>query len=571
LRIRVSVGTLRFRVPPLPALKNPTLTRLEERLSSRPRAALLQDLARAEDLAGQLEAAQTYPEDWVYFRITGTHLDVGQPEMLKGEEVRGALSPLVERLSSLARHTLAEAGPCTDGPALCKRWSISRETLNRLRRRGLVGRRVLDARKRAKLVFRSEVVSRFEAAHLEELRRAAGFSRMGPEQERRILDRAAELRRTQSCTLNQAAAIVAKELGRSHEGVRQVLRRAEARAKWGQEPPVFGEAPALSHKQQELLYRAWRRGVDLGLMTRKMRRSRGAVRRAINLARARRLTELLTSSALETHAVPAFTSKDAWKAILSPAPARTGLGAPAAVDVLLFITRANKQGPPIGAEENARLLAYQFLRFEAAGLIGKLDRLQPAAGAIDKIETMLRWAARLKAELVRSQLKVMLEALHARLGRPVEQLPPGVLVRLLSSALAAVGDAVDAFDVGRGGRMAGAAGMAVDKVAIQWGKQLASVAAPKRATVMIPSGLALPDWTRSVAVWQEFLEPDPRVREGAAHVLADLDAFLKVRFGWDGSPPRTLSELAKERKINQVAVFRLEQRAMRESLRSARR
>src|SRR5205823_5996629 len=105
----------------------------------------------------------------------------------------------------------------------------------------------------------------------------------------------------------------------------------------------------------------------------------------------------------------------------------------------------------------------QFLRSEAAGLIGKLSRLQPSASGIDRIETMLRWAARLKAELVRSQLRVMLEALHARLGRPVEQVPAGVLVRLLSSAIAAVGDAVDAFDVARGGRLAAAAGLGVDK------------------------------------------------------------------------------------------------------------
>jgi hypothetical protein len=184
---------------------------------------------------------------------------------------------------------------------------------------------------------------------------------------------------------------------------------------------------------------------------------------------------------------------------------------------------------------------------------------------------MLRWAARLKAELVRSQLKVMLEALHARLGRPVEQLPPGVLVRLLSSALVAMGDAVDGFDVGRGGRLAGAAGMAVDKVAIQWGKQLASVAAPKRATVMIPSGLAMPDWTRGVAVWQEFLEPDARLRGACERVAAELGSFLRKRYGWDGGPARTLVELARERKINSVGVFRLEQRAVRAGFEVVRR
>jgi hypothetical protein len=528
----------------------------------------LHDLARAEELAGQIEVGVAYPEDWLFFRITGAQMAAGRTEVVSGELVRSGISALVERLSARARLTVSEAGPSVDGPGLCKHWGISGQTLKRLRARGLVGRRVMDARKRPKLVFRTEVVNRFQAAHREELVRAAGFSRMGPEVERGILERAAELRREKSCTLNQAAAAIAKELKRSHEGVRQVLRRAEARADSAKETPVFGEAPALSQRQQEVLYRAWRRGVDLSLMARKMRRSRGAVRRAINMARARRLTELLKTSALEVHASPAFSGKGAWEAILSPAPVRTGLGTPAAADVLAFIRQAGAQGPPIGAEEKARLLAYQFLRFEAAGLIGKLDRLQPSAGALDKAETMLRWAARLKAELVRSQLKVMMEALQGRLGRPVEQLPAGVLVRLLSAAIAAVGDAVDAFDVVRGGRLAAAAGMAVDRVAVQWGKQLGASAGSRRATVMVPSGLAMPDWTRSVAAWQAFLEPDARLRGACERV--ELGSFLKKRYGWDGGPARTLVELARERKINQVGVFRLEQRAVREGLSAAR-
>jgi hypothetical protein len=552
-------------------LKSPALARIEEQLRSRARAAILQDLARAEELAGQLDPAVTYPEDWVYFRLSGTQVSVTKPDMLAGEALRAELSALVERLSARMQHTAEEAGAAVDAPGLCKHWGISQQTLKRLRRRGLVGRRVVDARKRPKLVFRTEVVNRFQGAHREELLRASGFSRMGPEVEAAVLLRAAELRRVQSCTLNQAAAAIAKELGRSHEGVRQVLRRAEARANGARRAPVFGEAAALSHKQQELLYRASCRGVDLALMARKMRRSRGAVRRAINVARARRLLDLAASGALEAHEAPAFSAKGAWEAILSPAPVRTGLGNSAATDVPTFFKQARRLGPPIGAEEKARLAAYQFLRREAARLIGEIDRLQPSAGALDRIETMLRWAARLKAELVRSQLKVMLEALHARLGKPVEEVPAGVLVRLLSSAIQAVGDAVDSFDVVRGGRLAGAAGLAVDKCAMHWAKQLAPMAsAGKRATTMIPSGLAMPDWTRTVARWQEFLEPDARLKGAAEKVVSELSSVLKERYGWDGGPARTLLELAKERKVNQVAVFRLEGRAIREGLGVAR-
>jgi hypothetical protein len=252
---------------------------------------------------------------------------------------------------------------------------------------------------------------------------------------------------------------------------------------------------------------------------------------------------------------------------------RTGLGSVGAPDVLTFLKHTHEQGPPIGAEEKSRLAAYRFLRSESAAQIGRLDRLQPSAGALDRIETMLRWAARLKAELVRAQLKVMLEALHARLGRPVEELPAGVLVRLLLSSIRAVADAVDAFDVSRGGRLAGAAGLAVDRVAMQWARQLSpGTGAPKRATLMIPAGLAMPDWARDLAPWQAFLEPDRRLRLilTARKLEPALAHFLEQRYGYDSAPPRTLAELARERKINQVAVFRLEASAVRAALALAR-
>jgi hypothetical protein len=136
-----------------------------------------------------------------------------------------------------------------------------------------------------------------------------------------------------------------------------------------------------------------------------------------------------------------------------------------------------------------------------------------------------------------------------------------------------VGDAVDAFDVGRGGRLAGAAGLSVDKIAMQWAKQLSpGSGGAKRATVMIPSGLVMPDWTQELAPWQVFLEPDRRLRGvlSARALAPELSHFLGQRYGYDGAPPRTLAELARERRINQVAVFRLERRALREALDIAR-
>ncbi len=539
------------------------MQRLEQAIAALPRDSCLRCMQRAEALGSEVDPAVTYPEAWVAFRIVGAGAKGMGEGLIAGADLRASLSPLVERLSAAVSMQREEAGPdALDAAQLCERWHISRATLNRLRSRGLVARRVLDDSKRHALVFRLEVVERFESTNGPSLARAAGFSRVDPAATSRLIRRAEGYRRRLDWTLNQCACRLAEKTGRSQEGVRQLLLRAAVNT-----APSLREAPALGERQRELLYRAWRRGVDLSQMSRRTHRSRGAVRRAITMARAARLRSILDSGAL--HGPVSAPRSKPPESLLALPPVRSGLASPHAPDVLTFLAAARAMGPPIGAEEKARLAAYQLLRAEAARLINGLSLLQPSPAAVDRTETHLLWAARIKAELIGSQVRLLLDTLAARLGRDVEELPPAAGLQVITEGLRVIGDAVDGLDPAKAGRLAAATSLMLDRYAAGAAKQLTpAVPQTRRATVVMTAGLAMPRWERDVSPWQKLLEPDRRLRPGiVAGVVPTAAAdVLTRRYGWDGGPPRTLAELAGELHVTPIRVLKVERDALRAAL-----
>jgi hypothetical protein len=566
-------------VPPLPRLTLPALLAIERSLADAARDELLRVVAEAESLAAQLDAQGTYPEDWLRFRLipgapatTSTSTSTGT---ITGTQLRAELSPFVERLCDQAQLTERAMGDrAVTATALAERWKVSRQTLTRLRREGLIARRVRGANGRPTIVFDAGVVEAFERTQPPR----ETYSRLGPALEARMVARAARYHRLLGLSLNDAAKRIAARYGRSHEAVRQVLKRramkpaSPARAKPPAATEVFAPDAPLDARRRAIMWRAWRLGVDPGAMARKYRRSRPAIRRALSLARADRLRALLEGHSLVGHVVPAYRADDGAQ-FLAPTPVRTGLFQPAPQDLLALLIAAREKHPPIAVEEKSRLHAYQFLRFDARRRIEALDRLFPGASDVDIIETRLRWAAHLKAELVRSQLRLIVETLDARFGRPLEQTPPNALPAVLAAAIHAAADTVDAFDSSRGGRLAAATGLAIDRLAARLIKDTTVTAAPgRRASLVLGPGIAIPDWTLNVCTWQRWLEPDPRIRRAcdAGLLTESTSRFLRLRFGWTGEHPRTLDEVAKELRTRADRVTLIERRALAEALSAVR-
>jgi hypothetical protein len=186
--------------------------------------------------------------------------------------------------------------------------------------------------------------------------------------------------------------------------------------------------------------------------------------------------------------------------------------------------------------ERARAFAYWTLVARAHTAARALDRTRPAALAVDRVVTDLRWAASLKAELIRGEQLLFLRTVEVQLGTPLLELPADEARALLWRGLTTLGTAVDRFDP-TAGRLAGVASMELSRAVTRWQSE-GSVARGHRRD-------AGDDWTRVVAPWQAWTNPPTALR--SALRATDLErSLLAQRYGWDGGPPRSIEQIAAE-------------------------
>ncbi|MDX2148360.1 MAG: hypothetical protein SFZ23_12640 [Planctomycetota bacterium] len=617
------------------------LVKLAQSARALPPRTLLAWMEQFESLVSDLTPDGVYPEDFVVFRTTRTRgagaiagpASVSpkpnpgpkpnpsqiQPEappageLVSGEAlIPGAAllrdaSAFVERLGSLARLTraqmlaLASGEPSwagggslelVDDAELAARWSVSPKTLMRYRRLGLVARRALDDHGRESLVYALVRAEEFRARHAPRVARAGAFSRMDPALRARIIRRAARYRSRLGWSLNQAASRLAKRFERSQEGIRQVLINHDARA----QEPIFARTPPLDERRQRVIARASRRGIEPTLLARRYRKSPPAIQRAVNIQSLRTLVRLSACGALDGVEDEGFT-KPEGESLLRLAPVRQGLEMPLCVDLLGLVELARSPDPPLGVEEAARAQAYHCLKARAKLAIYALDASNPATGAIDAIRTSLLHAARLKAALVRAELRLIVDTLEGRLGRALDELPAEFVARVLFGAIAVAGGVVESFEpVKRPSRILGVAargrepvrplaspgrvvttrlaapvGLAVDRYAGGVARELSESVRRGRAASRLLPGFPVPDWTRAVCPWQDEVEPDRRLRAALPVVDTDLRRVLELRFGWTQGPPLTVAELAAELGISHLRCLRLVREAVRAGLAAARR
>ncbi len=543
-------------MPRVTQARTDVIAELGEQLRFGSRRTLLRHLDRIEELALGIEDDGVYPEDFIVFRVTGYRPEASRGRMLPGAALKGDLSALAERLSESAGLTEADVGDgCETVASLTGRWGVTRKTLERYRRLGLIARRVDLGSGRRALVFSRAAVDAFEQAHAERLGRAARFTRLDDGESERMLRRAARYRGRLGWSLNRVAQRLAVRTGRSAEGVRQVLRRADR----ARPDPLFPEPGPPTQRERMLAVRAVARGIEPALLARRAGRRKSAVLRAWHDGRA----DLLRSLQLPADGPPepgvAVEAEQARNRLLVEGP----------TELAALLVQMRERITPVAVEERARAAAYRELVAAAGARIGALPSASVPGPALDEIETMLRWAAMLKACLVRTQLRLAIDTLEQRIGGPLDALAPARTRTLALGLIGVAADGVDRFDPERGGRLAAPVSLALGR----WCAQVPDVSrAPEagRAARRMPSGLAVADWTRRVAPWQAWLNPDPRIGGVLGRVGEEDRALLARRFGLDGSPPETLEAIAAARGLRAVHLARGERRAVRRALELAR-
>ncbi|MDQ7014288.1 MAG: hypothetical protein Q9O74_10380 [Planctomycetota bacterium] len=562
-------------MPPLQRILTLALAEMVDELRFASREALLRDIDRAEALAGEIDPGVGYPADWVVFRVTGYRPEMTDPPVITGDDLLGDLSAVVERLCETARLTAADiAGPVEPLDELAARWSVSVKTLSRWRRRGLIARRVHDERGGVRLVFTEEATAAYEARNAGGLERAAGFSRIDEATSAQIIRRARRYHDLLGMNLTQCAERLAARFDRSREAVRMLLVRHDTAARTGRNKgksgradagPIFDPSRALGERTHRVIERAWRRGIEPALMTKRYRRSRAGIHRIINEQRLARLRGLEIG-----HVAPeaAALDEDEIAALLGEEVVRVVEPAVVPGDMTELLEMMRERVVPVGVEERLQSKAEHVLRGRALRLMAAVGSAFPEAGLIDRAETDLRWAAGLRSALSRTQLLLMLETVASSAGIDFAHVRSQDARALVEAGLGGLRGGLDGFDPWKAGRLAGTVGLAVARVRVDAAP--GGGAAGKRARVRILAGTPAPDWTLLVSPWVERLRPDRRAAGVRGALEPELREVLSARFGFDGTRPQTLAEIAAARGLTIMQAGRLERRAIRGALEAAR-
>ncbi len=524
---------------------------LERQLAFAPPDARHRQMEAAERLAREVADDATYPFEFVLWRITGFRATNADLTVVGGRRLRADLATFVLHVSErLALSPDDRPGGASPVAELAQELGVTEKTLRRWRGRGLLVHSVRWADGRHRIsVFREEL-ERFRLQNPALVDEASRFSRMDEATARRALARIRELVSAGS-TPNLAAKSVAEELGRSHEAVRQLLLRAPIGTlpqRSTSRRPSSATRPAgrdRSLRDRELAYRAWRFGVPMEMLVKRLGARPDAIRRRIDAARAERLRALR----LEWIELPTFERADAAATMLGSARAMTDLAPrcdPLDAVGLLRALAADRARVSVARDETAEESMVAILNFLKRRAWRGIEALQrtPERSALDRIETDLRWASRIHRRLVERLLGVAILRVEQALGGPLERRPVDEIRSILAGSVAVIGEVIRGVDPSK--RQAPRRLVALETDRMMARRSASTAQRAGRASVRHePGSVAMPALFAHLLPWEAMLEPLAGCERWLSAMGEEAARVLGNRYGWLGGPPRTLEELSQ--------------------------
>src|SRR5688500_13807036 len=190
-----------------------------------PPARRLEQLGRAERLLAEVCPDKNYPYQFVCFRVTEYRPDAHPDLLIPGAELRHDLGLLIadlaQSLPAMPVESMAE--PVMTLEEISKKLNVTTKTINRWRKRGLIGVPIL-CNGRRQVGFLPSLTDPFLAAHQERVVRSGRFSQLTPQEKDEILRRAQRYVRLGIGSLTQISRRIARKLGRSPETVRYTIK-----------------------------------------------------------------------------------------------------------------------------------------------------------------------------------------------------------------------------------------------------------------------------------------------------------------------------------------------------------
>jgi RNA polymerase sigma factor (sigma-70 family) len=550
-----------------PALKQLTdqLAGTDKRKAVTPAAKRWEQVARAEQLLGEVDPAKNYPYQFVCYRVTGFRTDAYPDLLIPGGDLRHDLRLLAERLvHSLPILPIEQAAePMLTLEQVSKQLNVSAKTFRRWQERhNLVGWRVL-VNGRRRLGFPKAAVERFVAAHPAQVARGGRFSHLSEDEKDEIL-RHARHHAHAGGSLTEVSRLVAERLGRSAEAVRYTIRNFD-RAHPAQ--AVFPDlAGPLDRPAKQLIFNSYRRGIPVNALAKRFNRTRTSMYRVISEVRAEQLMKQLQDYIYH----PSFDDPAQEADILAPMPGeaafeeqRTNMrvpkDVPAELAPLYEVPLLNKE------QEQHLFRLMNFLKHKLKTLCAKFRKPDGTVDAakvriedLEAIERLQEQVTAVKDLLISCNMRLVV-SIAKRHANQTDN-----FFELLSDGNMSLMRAVEKFDYSRGNKFSTYASWAIMK---NFARSIPEEKHYKERYVTGRDELfdAAPDnRTDEQELLSSAEQATHRVNRLLEHLSPRDREIVRLRAGLDGSEPKTLEEIGQQLGITKERVRQLNVRIMKQ-------
>ncbi len=247
-----------------------------EQLKVAPEHVRQRQMDACELLVHEIQADHLYPLDYVIFRITGYRIDPTSQPMLLGEPLR---SDLVSMVAVISRTLHLHAEGMLEVQEVAELYGVSKRTISRLRKEGLVFHWVVENTGRCRIGCNRQTAETFLRDHKGRLVSASAFSQLTDIEQETVIDAAMQYSGS-GMTLNALATELAKSNHRGLETIRLLLQNSErARVSFEYRPP-------LSRQDAREIQREIKLGTSWETLQERYSRTPAAIRRAIVRMRA---------------------------------------------------------------------------------------------------------------------------------------------------------------------------------------------------------------------------------------------------------------------------------------------
>ena len=515
-----------------------------------------EQVERAAKLLSEIEAARSYPYQFVCFRITDYRSDAHPELMISGDGLKHDLTLFVRLLErSLPALPIEQAvEPMLTLEQVSLQFQVSTKTIGRWRERGLIGQRVI-IKGRRQLAFPKSVVEQFSSTQHERVERSARFSQLSEEEKEVILRRAQRLSNAGG-SLTEISKRIARKLGRSVETVRYTIKNFDREHP---DKAIFKDATGpLDGEAKETIFNSFRKGTPVQTLAKKYSRTRTSMYRAINEVKAKTVVKQPVDYIYHE----SFDDASQEKAILTPMPGEeefhdTHRGMKPPRDVPPELASLYEWPLLTKEQEQHQFRLMNFLKHKLNKVRESIDPASVRVGQLRQVEDLQSRANKVKERLINCNMRLV-ASIAKKHSNAAES-----LFELISDGNLSLMRAVEKFNYSFGNKFSTYGSWAIIK---NFARSIPDEKHHRERYITGHEDLfeARPD-VRSDE--QECVAQADQARSRIGQLLEGLDPrtrdVIRMRNGLDGSEEMTLEQIGQHFGITKERVRQINVRGMK--------